>query len=58
MVGKPPLEEGPLAGVEIDLSAQIEDYLKAMDWDLTTGKPSKRRLMGLGLEDVAEVLWP
>ena len=58
MMGKPPLEEGPTAGVEIDLDAQVEDYLKAMDWDVSTAKPSKRRLKELGLEDVAELLWP
>jgi aldehyde:ferredoxin oxidoreductase len=58
LIGSPPLEEGPLAGVEIDLSAQIEDYFRAMDWDIATAKPSKKRLIELGLEDVAKVLWP
>jgi len=29
-----------------------------MDWDLKTAKPSKKKLLELGLEDVAKVLWP
>ena len=29
-----------------------------MDWDTATGKPSKAKLLELGLDDIAEVLWP
>jgi hypothetical protein len=29
-----------------------------MDWDLETAKPSKKKLLELGLTDVAQVLWP
>jgi hypothetical protein len=29
-----------------------------MDWDRVTAKPSRNRLLGLGLNDVAEELWP
>ena len=29
-----------------------------MDWDPESGKPSKRKLLELGLKDVAEALWP
>ena len=58
ILGKPPLQIGPTAGVEVDLDIQVKDYLEAMDWDLETAKPSKRRLLELGLEDVADVLWP
>jgi hypothetical protein len=29
-----------------------------MDWDLKTAKPSKKKLLELGLEDVARELWP
>ena len=34
------------------------EYLTEMDWDLETGKPSKEKLLELGLEDVAKELWP
>lgn len=58
LVGKPPLEAGPLAGVTIDQGAVNREFLKAMDWDLKTTKPSKKKLMDLGLDDVARELWP
>jgi hypothetical protein len=29
-----------------------------MDWDPKTAKPSKKKLQALGLEDVAQELWP
>jgi hypothetical protein len=29
-----------------------------MDWDRTTTKPSKRKLLELDLDDVAAELWP
>jgi hypothetical protein len=29
-----------------------------MDWDLNTAKPSKEKLLELGLADVAQELWP
>jgi len=58
VLGRPPLKEGPLAGVTVDEDTLIKDCLTAMDWDLKTAKPSKKKLLELGLEDVAKVLWP
>jgi len=58
VLGKPPLKEGPVAGVTVDEETMIREYLTAMDWDLKTTKPSKKKLVELGLEDVAQELWP
>ena len=58
VLGKPPLKEGPVAGVTIDEDTMIKEYLTAMDWDLKTAKPSKKKLVELGLADVAQTLWP
>jgi aldehyde:ferredoxin oxidoreductase len=58
VLGKPPLKEGPVAGVTVDEDTMIKEYLTAMDWDLKTAKPSKKKLLELGLEDVAQELWP
>jgi aldehyde:ferredoxin oxidoreductase len=58
IVGKPPFETGPLAGVTADIEAQVYWNLGAMDWDRFTTKPSRRKLLWLGLDDVANVLWP
>ena len=56
--GNPPPEKGPLAGVTVDRETLYREFLTAMDWDLKTAKPSKKKLLELGMEDVANVLWP
>jgi aldehyde:ferredoxin oxidoreductase len=58
VIGKPPLKAGPVAGVTVDEDTMIKEYLTAMDWDLRTAKPSKKKLLELGLADVARELWP
>jgi len=58
VLGRPPLKEGPVAGVTVDEDTMIKEYLTAMDWDLKTAKPSKKKLLELGLADVAQELWP
>ena len=58
ITGKPPYEAGPLAGVTADIEAQNYWNLGALDWDRVTTKPSKKKLLELGLEDVAKDLWP
>jgi aldehyde:ferredoxin oxidoreductase len=56
-VGNPPLTDGPLAKITVDVGKMVADYYEAMDWDLETGRPSKKKLLELGLADVAEELW-
>ncbi len=56
LLGKPPHKVGPVAGVTVDEKMMIQDYFKVMQWDLETGKPSKKRLVELGLGDVAKEL--
>jgi len=58
IVGKPPQITGPLAGVTADIDAQVYWCLGALDWDRLTTKPSKAKLLSLGLDDVAKDLWP
>jgi aldehyde:ferredoxin oxidoreductase len=58
IIGIPPQKEGPLAGVTADIDAQVYWNLGAMDWDQITTKPSKKKLLELGLDDLAEELWP
>jgi aldehyde:ferredoxin oxidoreductase len=58
IIGKPPQKEGPLAGVTVDIEPQIYWCLGALDWDRITTKPSRQKLLSLGLKDVAEELWP
>jgi aldehyde:ferredoxin oxidoreductase len=56
--GRPPLAAGPLAGVSADIEAQDYWALGTLDWDRITTKPSKAKLLALGLDDVARDLWP
>ena len=58
IVGKPPQTTGPLAGVTADIEAQVYWCLGALDWDRVTTKPSKAKLLSLGLDDVAKDLYP
>jgi aldehyde:ferredoxin oxidoreductase len=58
LLGRPPQKEGPLAGISLDLEAETYWNLGALDWDRVTTKPSMKKLLELGLEDVAADLWP
>jgi aldehyde:ferredoxin oxidoreductase len=58
IIGLPPQKEGPLAGVTTDLEAQVYWNLGALDWDRVTARPSRQKLLELGLNDIAEELWP
>ncbi|MFC1991223.1 aldehyde ferredoxin oxidoreductase family protein [Chloroflexota bacterium] len=58
IIGDPPQKDGPLAGVRADIEAQNYWSLGALDWDQVTTKPSKKKLLELGLDDMAEDLWP
>ena len=58
IIGRPPQEEGPLAGITANIEAQVYWGLGALDWSRVTTKPSRNKLLELGLDDVAEELWP
>jgi aldehyde:ferredoxin oxidoreductase len=56
--GDPPFNEGPLAGISANIIEQSYWNLGALDWDMETTRPSKKKLLELGLDDVAQELWP
>ena len=58
IVGNPPQKTGPLAGVTTDMRDQIMWNLGTLDWDHASTKPSKVKLLSLGLDDIAKDLWP
>jgi aldehyde:ferredoxin oxidoreductase len=58
LLGKPPFKEGPLAGVTINKDVWFKEYLAAIDWSSETAKPNRKKLQELGLEDLAQELWP
>jgi len=55
--GLPPLDDGPTAGITVDIDTLLKEYLEEMDWSLDSAKPSAKKLIELGLEDVAQDLW-
>jgi aldehyde:ferredoxin oxidoreductase len=56
-VGEPPQADGPLKGITVDHKGFIRNFFKAIEWDETTGKPSRSSLQRLGgLEDVIKSL--
>ena len=48
VVGIPPQKEGPLAGITLDEKTLYTDCLKAVDWDLKTGKHKQKEAAGTG----------
>ncbi len=56
--GIPPQEEGPNAGVTKNVAEEAYWNLGALDWDMETTKPSRKKLLELGMDDIAEELWP
>ena len=57
VVGHPPFERGPHAGISVDERAWLEQCFGAAGWDMATGKPTREKLIELGLRDVADELW-
>jgi aldehyde:ferredoxin oxidoreductase len=57
MLGIPPLTTGPHAGISLDIKEQINRSLAAMDWDLSTTRPSRKKLAELGLGFLASDIY-
>ena len=57
MLGIPPKKTGPRQGITLKTEEMFGEYYQAIDWDARTGKPSRDRLVELGLEDVAQELY-
>lgn len=57
-LGLPPLENGPTAGFTVDMDTILSEYLDAMGWSRDEARPSKEKLLKLGMEDIARDLHP
>ncbi len=59
MEGKPPLTEGPLAGVTVDTEQMADNFYKLLGWDVETGMIPKNVLESYGgMESVIAALYP
>lgn len=52
-----PFPDGGSAGFVPDIEGMLSAYYLHRGWDVATGKPSRQKLLELGLEDVAQDLW-
>jgi aldehyde:ferredoxin oxidoreductase len=52
-----PFPDGGSAGFVPDFEGMLMAYYHARGWDKETGKPSRGKLLALGLDEVAEDLW-
>ena len=55
--GKPPLPDGPTAGIEVQIDELMREALEDFGWTLDAAKPRREVLERLGLEDVAKDLY-
>lgn len=53
-----PLKEGNSVGKTPDMELMLKEYYSARKWDWNTGKPTREKLMELGLSGIAKDLWP
>ena len=51
-LGRPPLGEGPIAGMTANEDGRLREYLYVMDWDPETAMPSDKKLQELGLAEL------
>jgi aldehyde:ferredoxin oxidoreductase len=53
-----PLPDGGAEGYQIKFEPMLREYYRIRDWDWDSGKPSREKLIELGLDFAAEDLWP
>jgi aldehyde:ferredoxin oxidoreductase len=52
-----PFPDGGSAGFVPDFDGMLGAYYETRGWDMETGKPSREKLLLLGLDEVAQDLW-
>jgi aldehyde:ferredoxin oxidoreductase len=55
--GKPPLPDGPTAGLEVQVDQMVRETLEDLGWTLDAAIPQREVLERLGLSDVAKDFW-
>ena len=55
--GNPPLEDGPTAGITVDIDRLRSEFLEEMGWTQEAAIPTRAALERLGLTDIANKLW-
>jgi aldehyde:ferredoxin oxidoreductase len=52
MIGEPPLTEGNVKGVTVDLKSLNKEYLTKLGWDIHTSVPTEAKLRELGMDSL------
>jgi aldehyde:ferredoxin oxidoreductase len=52
------VSEGGIAGKSPDMAVMLKEFYDFRKWDWNTGKPTKEKLLELGLDFAAKDLWP
>jgi len=52
-----PHMEGGSEGFVPDIEGMLDAYYDARGWDKSTGKPTREKLVELGIGDIADDLW-
>jgi aldehyde:ferredoxin oxidoreductase len=52
------VNEGGIAGKSPDMAVMLKEFYDFRKWDWNTGKPTKEKLLELGLDFAAKDLWP
>jgi hypothetical protein len=55
--GRPPLRDGPTAGIEVQVEQMVAEYLDDMEWMQDAAVPLPSVLARLGLDSIARDLW-
>ncbi|MCP4668134.1 MAG: aldehyde ferredoxin oxidoreductase family protein [Deltaproteobacteria bacterium] len=49
-VGRPPLSQGPVKGVTVDMDALQKGFFETVGWDSETGGPTREKMKELGID--------
>jgi aldehyde:ferredoxin oxidoreductase len=55
--GRPPLTDGPTAGIHVEAESMLKEHLENMGWTLDAAVPLPSTLERLGLADIIGDLW-
>ena len=56
-IARQALKEGSTAGIEPDMDLMLKEFYTVSSWDWETGKPTREKLLHLGLQQQAKDLW-
>ncbi len=56
-IARQALKEGATAGIEPDMDLMLKEFYAVSEWDWETGKPTREKLLQLGLQPAARDLW-